>query len=79
MWRRPSWRTEPGGEVIVAGELQQARMKADGRARAFQDGAAHIVVDQHPRTALKRCDGLDMAAETFLERLIEGEERKDRA
>ena len=47
-------RTGPRGKVIVAGELEQPRMKPNGGALAFEHGTAEVVVDQGPRDALKR-------------------------
>ena len=49
--------------MIVAGELEQPRMKPNRGARAFEHGAAQIVVDQGARDALKRRKGLDVAAQ----------------
>ena len=71
-------RTRARRKVIVAGEFEQPRMKADRGAGTFEDGTAQIVVDQGAGDTLKRREGLDMAAQKTLERLIDGEERKDR-
>jgi hypothetical protein len=70
------WRTRPRREVIVPRELEQPRMKPNRGARAFEDGAAQIIVDQRPWNARPRLKGRDMAAEKALQRLVEGEEGK---
>ena len=65
--------------MIVAGELQQPRMKANRRALAFEDRALQVVVHQGPRAPPKRVKGLDVAAQKALERLVEREEREEGA
>jgi len=72
-------RAGPGREVIVPGEFQEPRMKSNRGARAFQDRAAQIVVDQGPWHARPCLKGLDMAPEKTLKRLVDGEEREDGA
>src|SRR2546425_12013420 len=47
-------RTGPRREMIVASELEQAWMEANRGARAFQYGAAQVIVDQGARDAMKR-------------------------
>ena len=66
--------TGPHGKVIVAGELEQPRMKPNGTALAFEHGTAKIVVDEGPCHANKAVmKGLDMPAQETLEGLIERE------
>ena len=74
---RPSGRARPRGKMIVPGELEQARMKPNGTALAFEDGTAQVVVDQGPGHASEQAmKGVDVAAQKTLERLIQGEERR---
>lgn len=73
---RRAW---PRRKVIVTGELEQPRMKADCGARALEDGAAQIIVDQGPCHARPSVKGVDMAAQKALQRLIDGEEGADGA
>jgi hypothetical protein len=61
------------GEVVVAGELEQAGVEADVIADALEDDALQIVVEDGAGHALERGEGLDMAAQETLERLVEGE------
>ncbi len=67
------------GEVVVAGELEQPRVEADVLAVAFEDDAFQVVVQEHSRHAPQGGEGLDVAAEKALERLVEGEARVDGA
>src|SRR5258705_2229721 len=69
----------PRGEVIVPGELEQAGVKANRGAGPFEDGAAKVIVDQGARDAMKRVKGLDVPPQETLERLIQREERTERA
>ena len=64
-----------GGEVVVAGELEQARMEADVIADALEDDALQVVVEDDAGHAPERGEGLDVAAQETLERLVEGEAR----
>ena len=68
-----------GREVIVAGELEQAGMKLHRGAAAVEHGAAEIVVHEVAGDATERVEGVDVSAEEALERLVEGEERGERA
>ena len=61
-------RTRLGGEMVVPGELQQARVKLNGGPAPIEDGAAQGVIDQRPRTAAEGLEGGDMAAQKTLER-----------
>ncbi len=70
----PGHGTGPGQEVVVAGELEQARMKLDRVALTREDGALEVVVEKGPGRALEVCKGLDVAAHEALHRLVEGEE-----
>ena len=72
-------RARPRRKVIVPGELEQPRVKPNRGAGALEDGTAQVVVDQGPRDARPRLEGLDMAAQKTLERLIDREEREDGA
>ena len=72
-------RARTGREVIVAGQLQQARMKVDRAALAIEHRGFQIVVLDRARAAAQRGEGLDMPAQEALERLIEREDRVDRA
>ncbi len=65
--------------VIVGGEFEQARMKANLIAVALQHGASKIVVEHdsgHPSPVGKR---IDMTAEKVLQSLIEEELQKQGA
>ena len=65
--------------MIVPGEFEQARMKANGTPLTFEHRAAKVVVDQGPCHARKQAmKGVDVAAQKTLERLIQGEERGQR-
>ena len=44
----PSGCARPRGKMIVPGELEQARMKPNGAALAFEHRTAEVVVDQGP-------------------------------
>ena len=68
-----------GGEVVVAGELEHARVEADVIADALEDDALQIVVEDGAGHALEGGEGLDVAAQETLERLVEGEARVARA
>ena len=75
----PADGTGAGEEVVVAGELEQARMEFDGAPLAGEHRALEVVVEEHPRGALEVGEGLDVAAQEALERLVEREEHVDRA
>ena len=53
-------------------------MKPNRGALPIEHGTAEVVVHQRARTATKRVEGLDMAAEKTLQRLVQGEERRER-
>jgi hypothetical protein len=72
-------RARPRGEVIVTGELEEPRVKPNRGAGALKDRAAQVIVDQRPRNARPRVEGLDVPAQKALQRLIDGEEREDGA
>ena len=74
-----SRRAGSGGEVVVAGELEQTGVKLDGGAAAVEDGAAQVVVDECAGNAAQGLEGLDVSAEEALEGLVEGEEGGDGA
>jgi hypothetical protein len=61
----PPWRTRPWCEVIVAGELEQPRMKPNGTALAFEHGTAKVVVVMCPPV---RCGGSPFGSE-YLEEI----------
>ena len=61
-------RTRLRGEVIVASELEQARMKPDVITDPFQNDALQIVVADRAGYPLKRGERLDVAAQKALER-----------
>jgi len=69
---------EPGDEVVVAAQLQEARVEADGVALPLQDGAFQVVVEQDPGHTPQGPEGLDVAAQEALERLVHGEDRMER-
>jgi len=71
-------RTGAGREVIVTRELEQAGVKANRAPLPFEHGALEVVVDQGARDPAIRLEGLDMAPEKTLERLVEREEGTDR-
>ena len=54
-------------------------MKLDGRAAAVEHGAAQVVVDQVTGGASERLEGGDVPPQEALERLVEGEQRGQRA
>src|SRR2546428_2065706 len=64
-----------GREVIVPGQLEQARMEADVIADPLQDDALEIVVQEGPRHPAERGEGFDVAPQETLQRLIQGEAR----
>src|SRR6266545_2693300 len=64
-----------GREVIVPGQLEQARMEADVIADSLQDDALEIVVQEGPRHPAERGEGFDVAPQETLQRLIQGEAR----
>ncbi len=66
-----------GGEVVVAGELEQAGVELDGGAAAVEDGASEVVVDEGASDAAQGVEGVDVSAEEALEGLVEGEEGGD--
>jgi hypothetical protein len=63
------------GEVIMAGELEEPGVEADVIADALEDDALQVVVEQRARRSLERGEGLDVAAQETLQRLIEGKAR----
>src|SRR5205814_1813608 len=65
--------TRPGGEMIVAGELENTRVIAHVLAGALEHDALEIVVEQHARRATEGLEGFDVAADEALERLVERE------
>jgi hypothetical protein len=62
-----------GGEVVVAGELEQARVEADVLPEALEDHAFQVVIEQGPGDPTQGGEGLDVAAEKALEGLVQGE------
>jgi hypothetical protein len=60
------------GEVVVAGELEQAGVEADVLAEALEDDAFQVVVEQDAGDAAQGGEGFDVAAEKALQRLVEG-------
>lgn len=61
--------------MVVAGELEQPRVKPDRGALAFEHRTLEIVVDQGAAAAADRVERLDMAAQKTLQGLIEREDR----
>src|SRR5439155_26167774 len=66
-------RARLGGEVVVPRELEEPGVEADVIALPLEDDAFQIVVQEGARHAADGREGLDVAAEKALERLIEGE------
>ena len=64
-------------EAVVAGELQQRGMKANGIPLAFEHGALQIVVEQDPRQSVPRLEGADVPAQEVLHAGIEKEAQED--
>ena len=54
-------------------------MKLHGGAAAVEDRAAEVVVDEVAGDAAERVEGVDVSPEEALERLVEGEQRGQRA
>ena len=59
--------------MIVAGQLEQARVEAHVLADALEDHAFQVVIEQDAWDAAEGGKGLDVAAENTLQRLVEGE------
>ena len=59
--------------MIVAGQVEHARVEADVIADALEDDALQVVVEDRAGHALQRGEGLDVAAQEALERLVQGE------
>ena len=66
-----------GSEVIVTGELEEARIKSDELSLALKDGALEIVVQDGPRHAAERRERVEVTAEKALGCLIEIEAREE--
>jgi hypothetical protein len=62
-----------GGEVVVGGEFQEAGMKMNGIAAAFQDHTAEIVGLQAPGRSAPVVKGMHVAEEEILQALVEKE------
>src|SRR3972149_4596865 len=74
----PVWGTGFWRVVIVAGEIEDSRMKADVVPGALQDDALQVVVENGPGDAVKRIERLDVPAQEALHRLVEREASVDR-
>ena len=72
-------RTRLGREAVVPGQFQQARMKLNRRAPSIEDRAPQVVIHQRTGDPPEGVERRDMASEKTLERLVEGEEREERA
>jgi len=59
--------------VVVGGEFQEAGMKMNGIAAAFQDHTAKIVGLQAPRRSTPVVKSMDVAEEKILQALVEEE------
>src|SRR5207249_4794957 len=68
-----------GCEVIVAGQLEHARMEADVIPGPVEDDAFEIVVENRPGRAAEGGEGLDVAAEEALQRLVQSKAGVDGA
>ncbi len=55
----PPRRAGPRREVIVPGELEQARMKPNRAALPFEHRTAEVVVDEGPRGSAQRLERVD--------------------
>jgi hypothetical protein len=60
-------------EVIVGAQLNQARMKLDLIAAPLQDRAFEVVVENDARLTRPGLEGMHVAAQEVLHRLIEEE------
>ena len=69
----------PGREVIVPGQLEQARVKLNRGPAPIEHGTAQVVIDQGSGHAAQGLEGRDMPPEEALERLVQREERDQRA
>ncbi len=67
-------RAGPGHEVVVTAELEQPGVEADRVPLPLEDGALHIVVEDNPRHPVQRAEGLHVAPQEALERLVEHED-----
>src|SRR5712691_9232087 len=65
------------GEVIVAGELEHARMKPNVVPDALKNDAFQIVVQQGPGHAAQGAERLNVPTEKTLQCLVQGEARVD--
>ncbi len=72
----PVGRARLGGEVVVARQLEQAWMEADGIALPLQHSRLEVVVEQSARHAAEPLEGAHMAADEALQGLVEGEARE---
>ena len=63
----------------MAGELEQPGMELDGLALACEHRGLEVVVEERPGRSAKVLEGLDVAAQEALHRLVEREEHVDRA
>ena len=63
----------------MAGEVEQAGMKLHGGAAAVEHGAAQVVVHEVAGGASQRLEGVDVPPQEALQRLVEGEQRGQRA
>ena len=63
----------------MAGEVEQAGMKLHGGAAAVEHGAAQVVVHEVAGGASQRLEGGDVPPQEALQRLVEGEQRGQRA
>jgi hypothetical protein len=62
-----------GGEVIVAAQFEQPRLKVDGVTTAFEDDGFEIVIENDSGTAAPLTKGMDVAQQKVLQGLIEKE------
>src|SRR6266498_2457050 len=62
-----------GGEVIMAAELEQARMKVNGIAAAFEDHGFKVIVQNGSGGASPGAKGVHMAPQKVLQCLVEKE------
>src|SRR5215471_2922157 len=61
------------GEMIVSGELQEARMEMDGITATFEHHTAEVIGRQVSGCAAPIVKGMNVAEEEILERLVEKE------
>src|ERR1700730_12337434 len=75
----PEWPARLGGEVIVAAKFEQARMKVNGVATAFEHHGFKVVIENSSGRAGPGAKGMHMAQQKVLQCLVEKKLQIERA